>query len=193
MSDVADTNEPLDDKLLDHEYDGIREFDNRLPNWWLWTLHLAILFSFIYWFAFRWMKDYPTSAEQLAARISQIESQAAASSTPLTNDQLWEMATNEEIVSDGRDVFVQNCSACHGENLEGGPGGGPSLVDATWIHGGNPEDIAYVIREGVAAKGMPTWKDLMSSKNINAVVAFVISHHAPPADAGQPPTESSNP
>ena len=33
------------DTVLDHEYDGIQEFDNRLPNWWLWSFYLACIFS----------------------------------------------------------------------------------------------------------------------------------------------------
>ena len=37
---------PLD---TGHDYDGIRELDNQLPNWWLATLLIAMVFGFGYW------------------------------------------------------------------------------------------------------------------------------------------------
>ncbi|MFH1687122.1 MAG: cbb3-type cytochrome c oxidase N-terminal domain-containing protein [bacterium] len=36
------------DKLLDHDYDGIRELDNDLPRWWLWMFYVSIVFAFLY-------------------------------------------------------------------------------------------------------------------------------------------------
>lgn len=32
-----------------HEWDGIREYDNPLPRWWLWSFYATIVWSMIYW------------------------------------------------------------------------------------------------------------------------------------------------
>ena len=40
--------EDKDPLLLDHEVDGIRELDNKLPRWWVWLFYLSILFGVIY-------------------------------------------------------------------------------------------------------------------------------------------------
>ncbi len=36
------------DKLLDHDYDGIKELDNDLPTWWLWLFYVTIAWSVLY-------------------------------------------------------------------------------------------------------------------------------------------------
>ena len=42
---MADRN---DDKLLDHSYDGIQEYDNPMPRWWVITFWATIIFSVLY-------------------------------------------------------------------------------------------------------------------------------------------------
>lgn len=37
-----------DDKLLEHDYDGIRELDNDLPRWWVWLFYISIAWSVLY-------------------------------------------------------------------------------------------------------------------------------------------------
>jgi len=37
-----------DEKLMNHEYDGIQELDNDMPSWWLWLFYISIFWSVIY-------------------------------------------------------------------------------------------------------------------------------------------------
>ena len=37
-----------DDKLLDHDYDGIREQDNELPRWWIYLFYFTIIWGVVY-------------------------------------------------------------------------------------------------------------------------------------------------
>ncbi len=67
-----------------------------------------------------------------------------------------------------------------GKNLTGGIG--PSLVDAVWVHGGQPTQMLKVVNEGVLTKGMPAWGPILGPKKVSEVLAFILSHHTPPAD-----------
>src|ERR1039457_3920174 len=44
-SAMTEYDDPL---LLDHEADGIREFDNKLPRWWVWLFYFTIIFAAVY-------------------------------------------------------------------------------------------------------------------------------------------------
>ena len=47
------------DTVMAHEYDGIKEFDNRLPNWWMWIMWGSIVFALAYWLVFHTLSLRP--------------------------------------------------------------------------------------------------------------------------------------
>ncbi len=167
------------EELRPHVYDGIHEYNKRLPNWWLWTFYVTIYFSIAYWFIIHQSGGDFTQETQLAAKIAEVQARAAALATgPLTEDQLWALAGSKETVTAGRNTYVSTCASCHGTDLKGGIG--VNLVDTEWIHGSSPNQILKVINEGVAAKGMPAWSSVLGRKRIQEVLAYVLSHHEKP-------------
>ena len=58
------------DQVRDHAHDGIEEYDNRLPNWWLWTLYGAIIFALVYWLVVHTIAVTRTPTEQLQADMA---------------------------------------------------------------------------------------------------------------------------
>lgn len=169
---------PEDDALREHSYDGIQEYDKRLPNWWLFTLYGAIVFSFCYWFYNHWIGVRSDSIENLQAELARIQTEKAANSLDtLSNEQLWVMAKDTAMIDAGSGVYVSTCASCHGPNLEGKIG--PSLADNVWVHGGEPQNVIKTVSEGVLEKGMPAWGPVLGNKRVLEVVAFVMSKHEP--------------
>jgi cytochrome c oxidase cbb3-type subunit 3 len=73
----------------------------------------------------------------------------------------------------GRTLFGKmNCAGCHAYDLTGGMG--PDLTDNSWLYGGKPGEVFHTIAEGTP-RGMPGWKDKMSSDEIWKVVAYIRS------------------
>jgi len=172
---------PEAEPLRPHVYDGIQEYNKKLPNWWLMTFYGAIVFAVGYWACYQWWKALPDEATVVTRELAKIETKKLAALATLDDASLWQMSRNATFVKAGEAVF-QNCVACHGANLQGVVGtGAPSLVDSVWIHGGKPTDVYNTITKGVAAKGMPTWGPVLGAKKITEVTAFVMSHHPPPA------------
>lgn len=164
------------DPLREHTYDGIQEYDNRLPNWWLWTFYGAIIFAVAYWFYYHQAGMDAPNDVLLARAQAEVTARAASQSKgPLSDDQLWSLSLDAGTVAAGQLTYKANCASCHGDNLEGKIG--PNLMDQRWIHGGNPSQIVQTITVGVAAKGMPTWGPMLGAKRINAVAAYVLSLH----------------
>lgn len=162
--------------MLDHDFDGIREYDQRLPNWWLFTLYGAIVFSVAYWFFYFQTNPYDDDVSRLAARMKAIEqAQLEASVNLLSDEALWKMSRNPEFVEAGRKTFMANCKPCHGADLKGGIGF--NLVDDEWVHGGTPMEVYHTVSYGVDGAAMQAWRSILGSKRIAEVVAFVMSHH----------------
>lgn len=160
--------------LREHKYDGIQEYDQRLPNWWLFTLYGAIVFSFVYWFYEDQSGLGIPDTEVLETSLQAIETAKLENSIDVTNNDLFvQMSANSDFVAAGARTYSQSCVACHGANLEGGIG--QNLVDSEWKHGGEPTQIYTSIYDGIPEMGMQAWGNLLGQKKIAELVAFILS------------------
>ncbi len=154
-----------------HDYDGIREFDNPLPNWWLTTLFGAIVFAFGYWLFYQVF-----GGTSLAAQLSRDEAEAArraAAAAPVTDELLLALSKDAATHDKAHAIFVAQCAQCH---LPDGSGKiGPNLTDEFWIHGDKPSEIYNTIARGVPVKGMPTWEPLLGAEKVKWLASYVVT------------------
>jgi len=159
-----------------HEYDGIEEYDNALPNWWLYTLYATVVFAAVYWAGYHIFKtsNLPNAdyAEQVAAARAR-EAERLKTIGAVTPEALTTLSHDPSTVSKGKDIFVANCSACH--KPDGSGLIGPNLTDDAWLHGDKPDEIYKTINDGVPDKQMPTWGPILGPERIQSVTAFVLS------------------
>jgi cytochrome c oxidase cbb3-type subunit III len=167
-----------EDQLLDHEYDGIREYDNPLPGWWLATLYGTVLFAVLYFLnVIPGLGSGPGRLAEYDAAMAtaQAATQAAAAAhDPLagvTDEALLALARDPAKLALGRTTFATMCVACHGP--DGGGVIGPNLTDAYWLHGGRPTQILNTVNNGVLDKGMPPWGKSLPADQVIAVAAYV--------------------
>lgn len=177
MSKQKDDNLP-NEPLTNHEYDGIHEFDNPLPGWWLMTFFGTIIFGFIYALHFMIMPDVGLEVEFKSAwnTLQTIQETARANTPAASADELAAALADPAQVQAGAGLFAAKCAACHGAHGEGMVG--PNLTDKFWIHGkGTPTDVLTAVAKGVLEKGMPAWENMISKQELTQVVAFVNSIH----------------
>ncbi|HEX2679034.1 MAG TPA: c-type cytochrome [Polyangiales bacterium] len=152
-----------------HEYDGIEEADNELPNWWLAIFVFTVLFGGGYWLAAEKLGAMPTPAQELA----RIEAEQRKKAGVVNDEDLVGASKQAAAIAAGRQTFNSTCVACHGEKAEGKIG--PNLTDNHWLHGGAPTAIFSTVRDGVPAKGMPSWGPVLGQATVKNVVAFVLT------------------
>lgn len=159
-----------------HDYDGIKELDNRLPPWWLYGFYCTIAFAFIYLWRFHVAHTAPLSHEELVIDMRKAEIQKeeylkkAASNV---DENTVVLLTSEGDLAAGKAVFQSTCFACHGKAGEGGVG--PNLTDNYWLHGGSIKDVFKTIKYGWPEKGMKSWKDDYSPSKIAQIASYVES------------------
>ena len=177
------------DELRNHKFDGIEEFDNRLPNWWLWTFYGACIFSLFYWLHFHVLGTGALPMEAFRQEMAAYE--ANKPQIQVSDEELVAMSENPEVLDAGKAVFNANCVACHAENgggtLNGAPLPGPNLTDNAWIHGGKPTDIHATITNGVIEKGMLQWGPILGAEKVKQVAAYVLSMRNTDVEGGKPP------
>jgi len=164
------------DMLLDHNYDGIQELDNSLPPWWKYGFYLTIVIGIIYLYRFHISHQGPSSQEEFIAEMEKGEADKAAylaKSANNVDESSVTMLVDAAALAEGKDLFVKNCAACH--LADGGGSVGPNLTDEYWLHGGGIKDVFKSIKYGWQDKGMKSWKDDFSPRQIQELASFVKS------------------
>ncbi|MFO0242595.1 cbb3-type cytochrome c oxidase N-terminal domain-containing protein [Gemmatimonas sp.] len=166
------TNDDIQDKLLNHTYDGIQEYDNPMPRWWLLTFAATIVFSVIYLFN---IGPVGSGKGRIADYEADMAAYAKAHPAPtggdMSSDQLLALVKDEEAMEEGKEAYTAYCASCHAP--DGGGLIGPNLADAYWLHGGTIADIYKTVTIGVLEKGMPPWGKTLKPEQLSAVVAYV--------------------
>lgn len=161
---------------LGHNYDGIRELDNRLPPWWLWGFYITIVFAGIYMWRYHVSHSAPSSEEEFQIAMVKAERQKEEylkKSAAKVDENTVKMLTDAADLQAGGVVFQSTCAPCHGKAGEGTVG--PNLTDDYWMHGGSIKDVFKTIKYGVPEKGMKSWKDDFSPKQLAQLSSFIIS------------------
>ncbi len=176
-----------------HSYDGIRELDNVTPPWFLAGFALSIVFAVVYLFQRHVSHTMPSQVEEYATAMAEADSAKAhylATQGEKVDESNIKLMGSSDIEA-GKAVFSQNCIACHAPSGGSMPGGvGPNLTDDYWIHGGTIQDIFKTIKYGYPEKGMISWKDQLSPKQIAQLSSFIITLNGTnPANAKEPQGE----
>ncbi|WP_372775707.1 cbb3-type cytochrome c oxidase N-terminal domain-containing protein [Mangrovibacterium sp.] len=171
------TNKEYDDQtqikyIGGHDYDGIRELDNRLPPWLKYLFYLSIVFAAGYLMLVFVFKDDSILQEleykKEMAALQQVEEQQKEAAPVVVKER-----SREDILAAGQETFTKICSVCHGKFAEGLVG--PNMADEYWIHGGSFEDMKRVVLEGVIEKGMISYKNQLSNRQIDDVLIYIQS------------------
>jgi cytochrome c oxidase cbb3-type subunit III len=170
---------PLEEEAdleLHHDYDGIRELNNRLPPWWLYGFYITIIFAGIYLWRYHVAYSAPSSTEEFQIAMQQAEIEKAAylkKSANNVDETTVKLSTEPAIIESGKKIFLTSCAACHGPEGQGTVG--PNLTDEYWLHGGSVSSIFKSIKYGWPDKGMKSWKDDFSPIQISQLANFIKS------------------
>lgn len=176
-----------------HEWDGIRELDNPMPRWWLWTFYATIVWALAYTIAYpAWplissatngMLGYSSRAElrtELDGAVAARADYAAAVAAAPVEDIIADEALRQFATSAGAAAFKVNCVQCHGSGAAGSAGY-PNLNDDEWLWGGTPEDIRVTIAHGIRFEAdgetrfseMPAFGGMLGRDEVTALATHV--------------------
>lgn len=172
------------DQSFDHDYDGIKEYDNPLPRWWVWLFVGCVVWAAAY------VPYYHFGPGQLPAEAYADDMAAwllAHPPEPLPDESALAAmaAADPSLVSIGQSIFASRCATCHAP--DGGGQVGPNLTDDHALHGWSRAAIVQVIHDGVPAKGMLSWKNQLTREEIYAAGLYVHSLRGTSPAAPKPP------
>lgn len=171
-------NKQEEDLLLDHNYDGIEEFDYPLPAWWVWTFIGGAVFAvlYIYMYNFAGAPSLDDEFKQEMAKIEKVREEQRKLTGNFDEADFKTWAEGEASAQLASNVYEENCVSCHEEKGKGDIG--PNLTDEYWINFEKevtPGAIYAFIRKGNEDAGMPAWADMLSKEELYAAVKFVLS------------------
>ena len=173
--------DPNEERLLDDNYDGIQEYDNPMPRWWVGIFWATIVFAVVYVLNLipgvgtgpGRVANYDREMREAGARLAALE--ASHPGVELSEAMVFGFTRDPAALAAGRQTFATTCAPCH--QPDGGGNIGPNLTDDFWIHGNRPMDLVRTITIGVPDKGMPTWGGALKSEQVGQVAAYILTMH----------------
>jgi cytochrome c oxidase cbb3-type subunit III len=158
-----------------HDYDGIKEYDNPMPGWWLWIFFITIVWSLFYvvGISMGFVNTYQDDLRQAQRSHEQVRQAHAMAAPTVDEAMIASRLGNDDVLTRGKQAYMGSCAACHGNAGEGGIG--PNLADDHWLYGGDLVSIYAAIYDGIPAKGMPAWGPILTQDDIIATVVFIES------------------
>ncbi|MBN2740201.1 MAG: cytochrome-c oxidase, cbb3-type subunit III [Rhodobacteraceae bacterium] len=183
-----------------HQWDGIEEYNNPLPKWWLYTFYVCIIWGIGYSIAMpAWPIFKSGSTPGLLGSSTRANVQADIDKFAAMNKPVQEklVAANLDDISSDPELknFTQNaggavfrtwCAQCHGAGAGGNSRlGYPNLLDSDWLWGGTMEDIHYTVTHGIRNETDPDEEarfsqmpafgkdEILSKEEIDQVVQYV--------------------
>ena len=161
-----------------HEWDGLREYNNPMPRWWLGLFYLGIVAALVYLLLYPGLGNYKgllgwTQTGAYEAEVAAVEADVAPLFAKYAATPIPELAKDPAAMATGRRLFLTNCAVCHGADGHGSRGF-PNLADNIWHWGGSPEQIEQTITSGRQA-AMPPWGPALGDDGVKAVAAYVRS------------------
>ncbi len=178
------------DQPRGHVFDGIFEYDNDLPGWWVALFIVTLIFSVLYlgWYHLGIFPSKSLEAEyaQERAAAARVATLAAAAAQPV---DVAAVTGDQDAMAAAERTFKSTCGPCHGP--AGGGLVGPNLTDDFWIYGATPAAVETMIAKGVPEKGMPGWQDILGRDRVRHLVGYIVSIQGTnPTDAKAPQGEA---
>jgi cytochrome c oxidase cbb3-type subunit III len=162
-----------------HVWDeDLRELNNPLPRWWLWLFIITVVFGGAYLALYPGLGSYEgtlkwTSRNEHATQSLANAQRIEATLAPYAQRGVTELARDSSALGIGRNLFLNNCAACHGSDGAGAPGF-PNLTDGDWLWGSDADTIVATISEGRTGV-MPPWGDALGARGVEDVLNHVFS------------------
>ncbi|WP_233352165.1 cytochrome-c oxidase, cbb3-type subunit III [Pseudogemmobacter humi] len=189
---------PAEVATTGHSWDGIEEYDNPMPRWWVWVFYLTIIWGIAYTIAY---PAWPLisgvtqgvigqdNRAAVSAEIAGWEDKNAGVKAQLVETDLNAIGDDAQLASfaenAGAAIFRTHCAQCHGAGAAGVQQlGYPNLLDDDWLWGGDMESIHYTVTHGIRNttdgdarySEMPKFgaDELLEKEQIAGVVEYVL-------------------
>ena len=173
-------------EVTGHVWDGLEEYNNPLPKWWLWLFYITLVFGLAYLVIFPGLGNFKgiggwTSTGQYDKEVAQADAKYGPIFAKFAATSIPDLAKDEQAIQAGERLFSSYCSQCHGSDAKGATGF-PNLTDNDWIWGGSPEQIKATIMNGRQG-AMTPWGPILGEEGVENVANYVQSLSGREVDA----------
>ncbi len=172
---------PMEDEAAidtGHSYDGIRELDNVTPPWFTTAFLFTIVFAGVYLWRYHVAQAAPLQIEEFNKEMAEAKKERELFLKDQSNniDESSVVMMGQADIDAGKELFGTTCKPCHADHGGSMVGGvGPNLTDEYWLHGGSIVDVFKSIKYGWPEKGMISWKEQYTPKQMSQLTSFIMS------------------